>query len=124
MARNQRKKSRTVKITHVYDTRDKEKVWFVKMDDGTKQTLTKQIIFKKKLLTKETTWSYLRVGCKCRLSVGFEFRYVFWKGFTEPTKEPLNFKPQDEETDDDDDDGVDDDDAVDDGGSVNDDPEV
>jgi hypothetical protein len=102
MVRNNRKTSTSTiaKISHVYDTLDNEKVWLVKMNTGKKQTLTRHTILKKNLLTEKTTWSYLRVGCKCRFSVGEPFRYVFWKGFVEPTQEPVNFSPWEEDTED------------------------
>jgi hypothetical protein len=93
--------TRNVKIAHVYDTKDNENVWIVKMSNGIKKELAHSTIIKKKLITEETTWTYRRIGCKCRYSVGKEFRFVHWQGFAEPTREPVDFKPQVEDTDED-----------------------
>lgn len=87
-----RHKSSLPKIAHVYDTEKEESVWIVKTVDGKKKKISKKVIEKRKLVTPETTWTLDRLGLKFRYEVGKEKRYVFWKGFKEPSIEPGNFK--------------------------------
>jgi hypothetical protein len=82
------------KIAHIYDTEKKESVWIVKTVDGKRQKISKQVIEKNKLVTPETTWTFDHLGFKFRYEVGKEKRYVFWKGFKDPTIESGDFKPQ------------------------------
>ena len=94
---NPYKKKRNVtlsKIAHVYDTEKNESIWIVKTVDGKRQKISKREIEKKKLLTSETTWSFDHLGLKFRYEIGKEKRYVFWRGFREPSIEPGDFKPQ------------------------------
>jgi hypothetical protein len=94
--RSYRKKNKVhlSKIAHVYDTKKKESVWIVKTVDGKRKKISTREIYKKKLLTPETTWAFDHLGFKFRYEVGKEKRYVFWKGFKDPTIEPGYFKPQ------------------------------
>lgn len=81
------------KIAHVYDTYDDEKIWIVKTVDGKKKELPKTIIDKHKLLTEETTWTFRKTGIKARYKVGEEFLFVYWQGFKQPSREPIDFEP-------------------------------
>jgi hypothetical protein len=88
-----KRKAPLSKIAHIYYTEKKESVWIVKTVDGKRQKISKRKIEKKKLLTPETTWAFDRLGLKFRYEVGKEKRYVFWKGFKDPSIEPGDFKP-------------------------------
>lgn len=88
-----KRKAPLSKIVHVYDTEKEESIWIVKTVDGKRQKISKRVIEKKKLVTPETTWTFGKMSCKFRYGVGKEKRYVFWKGFKDPSIEPGNFKP-------------------------------
>jgi hypothetical protein len=90
---NKKRKASLSKIDRVYDTEKNESVWDVKTIDGKRQKISERVIYKKKLLSPETTWVFDRLGMKFRYKVGEEKRHVFWKGFKDSTVEPGDFEP-------------------------------
>ena len=75
------------KVFHVYGTKNREKNWDVLTSTG-RTFMPLRYILKHKLIDENTTYDVLRVSCRCRHN-GKIFRYVWWKGFKKPTKEPL-----------------------------------
>jgi hypothetical protein len=81
------------KISHVYDTKNNETVWRVKLVNGDIRYIKHSTIKRQKLITVDTTWEPIRVGCVVKFGKhGKPFRYVYWRGFADPTREPTCFK--------------------------------
>jgi hypothetical protein len=77
-------------ISHVYFTKYNESIWNVKFSDGKRRNVKNSTINNKRLITDKTTWEVERISCPCRYN-GKKFRIVYWKGFKEPTEEPVDF---------------------------------
>ena len=80
-------------IECVYETKNNEKTWLVKLVNGEKKWISKRTIKRKKMIDKDTLFVVDRLGAKARYEPGKEFRIVFWKGFKKHTREPINFSP-------------------------------
>jgi hypothetical protein len=84
------------KIEHVYNTQDNETLWVVRLVDGSSRYIKHSTIKRQKLITSDTTWEPIRVGCVVKFGEhGKPFRYVYWRGFADPTQEPPDFKTHD-----------------------------
>lgn len=78
------------KITHVY--KGGKYRWSVRINDK-KINITHYDIIKYNLLTNDTTYDMVRKSCILRKNIKSPpFRYVYWNGFKEPTKESVNIK--------------------------------